>query len=106
MLPTLSPSIGILIVVWGTLNRLVELLKAEFLRFKQGDKKSLPLATIRLDIGRYLLLGLEFLIAADITLTILSPSLEEIAILASIVAIRTVISYFITREISQKQDIN
>ena len=41
---------------------------------------------------------LEFLIAADIIHTIVKPTLEELAILGSIVIIRTIISYFLGKE--------
>lgn len=54
---------------------------------------------MRWDLGFHLLLGLEFLIAADIIRTIVHPSLQELAILGSLVAIRTVISYFLNKEI-------
>jgi uncharacterized membrane protein len=54
---------------------------------------------VRHQLGSYLLLGLEFLIAADIIRTVSHPTLSDMAILASIVAIRTVISYFLDREI-------
>jgi len=47
---------------------------------------------LRLTLGTYLLLGLEFLIVADILRTNLKPNLQEVAILDAIVAIRTVIN--------------
>jgi len=48
----------------------------------------------------YILLGLEFLVAADVVHTLTRPSLSERAILASIVAIRTVLGFFVYREIA------
>lgn len=48
---------------------------------------------MRQRVGRGILLGLEFLVAADILRTITTiPSLERVAILAAIVAIRTFLS--------------
>jgi len=47
------------------------------------------------------LFALEFLIAADIIATVIHPKFEEIAILASIVVIRTMISYFLEKEIEK-----
>jgi uncharacterized membrane protein len=55
--------------------------------------------TIRAHFGTYLLLSLEFFIAADLLRTIMDPYWEEIAILAAIVGIRTVISIFLNLEI-------
>ena len=47
----------------------------------------------RQDIGRAILLGLEVLVAADIVRTVaVEPSLENVAVLAVIVAIRTFLS--------------
>jgi uncharacterized membrane protein len=54
--------------------------------------------SLRREFGSYLLLALEFLIAADVVGTISHPTLEEVAVLGSIVAIRTVISFFLNRE--------
>ena len=43
----------------------------------------------------------EFLIAADIVHTVLTPTLADLAILGAIVAIRTVISFSINWELRQ-----
>ena len=52
-------------------------------------------------LGYYLLLGLEFLIAADIVESIVSPSREELINLAIVVAVRTVISFSLNWELAQ-----
>lgn len=54
---------------------------------------------IRYNLGIYLLLGLEFLIAADILETVFRPSLEQLGILAGIVVIRTILNYFLNKEL-------
>lgn len=55
----------------------------------------------RADVGRGILLGLEFLVAADIIATVaLRPSLESLAVLAGIVAIRTFLSLSLEVEVS------
>ena len=85
------------IITWGILltgGRAV-ILEARSLRRGSTCKRR---DSIRQQLGSYLLLGLEFMIAADVIATIRDPSLEEIAILASIVLIRTVLSYFLNRE--------
>ncbi|KQC10211.1 MAG: hypothetical protein APR54_12215 [Candidatus Cloacimonas sp. SDB] len=89
---------AILIITWGAFIIFIDLIKLEFNRFK-GIKLYYERTILRHRFGSYLLLGLEFLIAADVILTISQPSLEEITILASIVGIRTVISYFLDKEI-------
>jgi len=91
---------GISVIVWGSILAMIRLLALELQRLK---KKSIcrQRNILRHHLGSYLLLGLEFLIAADIIRTIRKPSFEEIGILAGIVAIRTVINYFLNKEISE-----
>src|SRR5215210_5549063 len=50
---------------------------------------------IRLFLGRYLVLGLEFQLGADILGTAVSPTFEEVQLSAAIVVIRTVLNYFL-----------
>ncbi len=95
-------TIGILVIVYGVLLTVIKLIKIEEKRIK--SKVSLKDNDIlRITLGKYLLLGLEFLIAADVIKTILKPSLEEVAILGAIVVIRTVISYFLNIETEKCQ---
>jgi uncharacterized membrane protein len=52
-------------------------------------------------LGRSILLGLEFLVAADIIRTVaITPTLESVAVLAGIVLIRTFLSFSLELEIS------
>lgn len=55
---------------------------------------------LRANLGRAILLGLELLVAADIIGTIaITPSFENLGILAMIVAIRTFLSFSLEVEI-------
>ena len=56
---------------------------------------------IRLLLGRFLALGLEFQLASDILSTAVSPTFEEIGKLAAIATIRTVLNYFLAQEIEK-----
>ncbi len=49
-------------------------------------------AEVRVRLGRYLALGLEFQLAADILRTAVAPSFEEIGQLAAVAAIRTALN--------------
>lgn len=54
----------------------------------------------RAGVGRAILLGLEFLVAADIIGTVaIEPSLQSLAVLAGIVLIRTFLSFSLEVEI-------
>lgn len=59
---------------------------------------------IRYSLGVYLLLGLEFLVAADILETVFKPSMEQLGVLAGIVIIRTLLNYFLNKELEHIQE--
>lgn len=74
-----------------------------FARPAQPEEKKVD---ARLRLGRWLSLSLEFELAADILRTAIAPSWDEIGKLAAIVILRTVLNYFLEREIetaSKKQ---
>lgn len=58
---------------------------------------------IRLYLGWYLALGLEFQLGADILSTAVSPTFEEVKLLAAIVVIRTALNYFLAKELEREQ---
>jgi uncharacterized membrane protein len=58
---------------------------------------------VRLGLGRYLALGLEFQLASDVLRTAVAPTLREIGELAAVAAIRTALNYFLAKEIKEEQ---
>lgn len=56
---------------------------------------------IRLQLGRVLALGLEFSVASDILKTAVAPTRQDILNLGAIVLLRTLLNYFLEREIQQ-----
>jgi uncharacterized membrane protein len=90
--------VGAAIIVWGALLGAVGFIRVEFARLR-GRADAAANETVRVRFGSYLLLGMEFLIAADIMQTVFKPTLTDVAILGGIVIIRTVISYFLNRDI-------
>ncbi|MBH8571687.1 DUF1622 domain-containing protein [Nostocaceae cyanobacterium CENA369] len=56
---------------------------------------------IRLQLGRVLALGLEFTVASDILRTAVAPTRQDILNLGAIVLLRTLLNYFLEREIQQ-----
>ncbi len=56
---------------------------------------------IRLTLARYLVLALEFQLAADILSTAIAPGWEQIGKLGAIAVIRTGLNYFLMREINE-----
>ena len=58
---------------------------------------------LRLFLGRYLALGLEFQIGADILSTAVAPTFEDVLLLGAIVVIRTVLNYFLSKELERER---
>ncbi len=91
--------IGALVVVWGVAEAFLGFVRIKLSWSAGGrDFASEPL---RQGLGRHLLLGLEIFIAGDIIASVAGPSWERVGILAAIVAIRTVLSYFLGKEVRQ-----
>lgn len=96
--------IGILIIISGVLYCLFQYLHGIF--SGQFTTQASNINNIRLNLGRVLILGLEFIVAADLIGTTTTPDYYEVGLLAIIVLIRTVLSFSINRElmsISQEQ---
>ena len=89
--------IGILIIISGVLFCLCQYLYAIF--SGQLASQAGAINTIRLNLGRVLILGLEFIVAADLIGTTTTPDYYEVGLLAIIVLIRTVLSFSINREL-------
>lgn len=89
---------GILIILSGILMAIAQYCHS--LLTSKLNKQAIQINTIRLNLGRILLLGLEFIIAADLIGTTTTPDYYTLGIVASIVIIRTVLSFTINREIS------
>ncbi len=93
--------VGSGVITWGAVLTAIRFVKTE-IRFGKPDNKLQDREAIRYQFGTYLVLGLDFMLAADIIHTIHNPQLDELYILSIIVVIRTVISFFLYREIAQK----
>ncbi|MDQ3940918.1 MAG: DUF1622 domain-containing protein [Actinomycetota bacterium] len=88
--------VGVLIVVGGAAIAMAPYL-AKLVRARAGDR---DFALARENLGRSILLGLEFLIAADLIDTVaLEPTFESIAVLGFIVLVRTFLSISLETEI-------
>ena len=93
--------LSVIIIIWGVLITFVKYVYHEITERKDYNALHTKRETIRHRLGSYIMLGLEMLIAADIVETVINPSLEDIGILASIVLIRTVIGFFLEKELGE-----
>ena len=57
---------------------------------------------VRLRLARWLAVALEFELAADILRTAIAPTWDEIGKLAAIAALRTLLNYFLQKEIENQ----
>jgi len=88
--------VGVTIIALGSAITLALFLVALARRVKVED----AIGRFRSDLGRTILLGLEFLVAADIISTVvIDLTLESVAALAGIVFIRTLLSFSLEAEI-------
>lgn len=79
-------------------------LRAAFRSFglllRSGDPGTETEAT-RLRLGRWLVLALEFQVAADILRTAATPTWTDLGQLAVVIVLRTVLNYVLRREIAE-----
>ena len=89
--------IGVTVLVAGA----VVAVAAFLLRLMRGRPFTDVYHELRADLGRAILLGLEFLVIADIIGTVaVEPTLQNLAVLAVIVTIRTLLSFALELEVS------
>jgi uncharacterized membrane protein len=100
LLVRLVEAAGALIIFVGAGWAFVQFVRAGLAR--RGDARRAFVA-IRLSLGRFLALGLEFQLAGDVLRTAIAPSFAEIGQLAAIAAIRTALNYFLAKEIREER---
>ena len=96
LIATAVEVVGVVVIVLGAL-----VASARFLRRGFGlHSWKEPYECFRADLGRGILLGLEFLVAGDIIGTVaVAPTFESLGVLAAIVLIRTFLSFSLEVEI-------
>ncbi len=94
--------VSIALLVWGFFVVILRLIVSEWKHIRdKGDR--IHFERIRVEFGQRIVLSIEFLIAADLVATIQNPSFEELLSLGMIVAVRTVLSYFLTKEVDRHE---
>lgn len=67
-----------------------------------GDAPPQAKVAVRLTLGRWLAVGLEFELAADVLNTAVTPTWGDIEKLVAIAALRTGLNYFLEKEIREE----
>ena len=88
--------IGVLVIFWGAC-----VATYHFVCHCQSKSRKIDsVDLIRLQFGRTIILGLEFIVAADVIETTMAPDYYSLGILAGLAAIRTLLTYFMNREVT------
>jgi uncharacterized membrane protein len=94
--------LGVLVIVVGVVGGVVRFLRSE-VQSARGTNVEDAQRRLRHLLGYYLLLGLEFLIAADVIDTLVKPNVQDLIVLGAIVVIRTVISLSLKLELKSEK---
>lgn len=95
-----AEGLAVLVVMIGVLEAAVRI--ARIVLHLPG-KPDAAKEGVRLRLGRWLAVALEFALAADILRTVVAPTWEEIGRLAAIATLRTLLNIFLEREIRQAE---
>jgi len=101
LLVRLVEAAGALVIFVGAAWAFVQFIRVGLVRRRAETRRSF--VAVRLSLGRFLALGLEFQLAGDVLRTAIAPSFSEIGQLAAIAAIRTALNYFLAREIREER---
>jgi uncharacterized membrane protein len=94
-------AVAALVITIGAIQAVIGLLKPGD-RTKPFRKRKM----IWLGFGVWLLLGLEFELAADIVRTAIAPNWTDIGQLGAIAVIRTFLNYFLERDLERYDEVN
>jgi uncharacterized membrane protein len=86
-------TIGVVVITVGALKSVAQL-------YRLVRYRSITANYIRLQFGNSVILGLEFMVGADIVGSLVQPDYYNLGLLAILVLIRTILSYFLNLELA------
>jgi uncharacterized membrane protein len=89
-------AIGTIVIAFGSVQAVIGIIRA---RVEGTPRPLIEYRQVWVRFGMWLLFGLEFELGADIIRSAISPSWRDIGQLAAIAAIRTILNYFLERDI-------
>ena len=89
---------GVAVMTYGAAIAAIHFLLAKLYR----HRNDLPM--IRIEFGKHLALGLEFLVGKDIIESIVRPSWDDLGKLAALIALRTAVTFMLSRELKEIQE--
>lgn len=90
---TIIGYVGIIFIVLGVVLAIIQYLISQFDNKYTTDH-------VRLTLGTYILIGLEFMVGQDIIETVLHTNMQQLYMLGLIVVIRTILDFFLSREMA------
>ena len=96
---TLIDFIALAVIVFGTLQALVAVVRAMFSPLARDER-----GRVWMRYARWLVVGLTFQLAADIIETAITTDWQAIARVAAVAVIRTFLNYFLERDLKELQE--
>jgi uncharacterized membrane protein len=90
-------TIGTTIIIYGGVRATVQIFLSEVFKKPQNLEK------IRKELTNRILFGLEFYIVVAILGTLRNPNIQDLTVLGTVVLIRTVLGYFLSKEVKEYQ---
>lgn len=91
-------------MVVGVVTALYRLVYVEVAALRKTDVEH-DRQTLRHHLGYYILLGLEFIVVADLLRTIIHPGREELLVLGVVVLIRTITGVSLNWELGRVEQV-
>lgn len=95
--------IGIAILVFAAAKFLFRYIRFEFAR-SRDLQTVFQIRDMRMCLGSYILLALEFMIVSDVIHSALTRSLEDVLILGVLVLIRSALSFFLSVDLKDMRE--
>lgn len=89
-------AIGVLVIAAGAAGAII----VAAIQLARGNAGPETYRTVRQGLGRAVLLGIDFLVAADIVRTVISRDLDALIVLGVLVLIRTFLSFTLETELT------
>jgi uncharacterized membrane protein len=106
LLENIGETVSIILEFTSVICIIIGFGAALLLLVKSKQMKSTPLhRRLKISFGGWLSLALEFQLASDIVLTTVAPTYQNLIILAAVAVIRTLLTYFLNREIKENLEL-
>jgi uncharacterized membrane protein len=93
--------VGIFLVVLGGVVAIISWIHWQVVHVQNREKLKHQIQDLRVHFAQKLVLGLEFFLAGDIIRLITTPTADVLIRVGSIIIIRSVLAYFLSREIKE-----